>query len=342
MKKLFISILLFLTILVTPVLGYNTQTGKNSNYWGLSTAEMVAIDGNNIAAGDVFFLGDTTGHIKSWYQVRNEGTTDNVDIFAPTANAGVKRWHRLPEDLRRAISVLTETTDITGIDSRTLALDNAGTANKWTLANLYNWLLGKADTDLSSVSGSHDTIATALAIKTALDGKVSTGGYGTICLTAAGGIPSTSNGASGPNSSNFGTNGIDLVTLDFDPNTEQSCQWYFTMPNNWSGAPVTAQFIWFGAGTSTDSVVWGIQGRSYGDAESIDQAFGTAQEVSDAHTAVTNQILISSATSGVTFAGTPAAGEPVVVRAYRKAADGGDTFTANASCVIVLLTYPKL
>jgi hypothetical protein len=171
--------------------------------------------------------------------------------------------------------------------------------------------------------------------------KVRASGTGTIDLTAAGGLPSLTNGASGPNSNNFSSNAVDLFSLDFDPSTEQYAQWCFVMPSDWDGGTITARFVWLADDATTNAVIWGVQGRAYGDGDAIDQAWGTAQEVSDANGGTANQVRISGASSAMTFAGTPAASEVVAVRVYRKAADAGDSLSVSAALLHVLLTYTK-
>jgi hypothetical protein len=91
---------------------------------------------------------------------------------------------------------------------------------------------------------------------------------------------------------------------------------------------------------STNSVVWGFQGRAYADSDLIDQAFGTAQTVTDANQA-TRDVNISAATAAITLGGTPAASNFVQFRCYRDGAAGGDTLAATAELLAIRITYTR-
>lgn len=158
-------------------------------------------------------------------------------------------------------------------------------------------------------------------------------------LTATGATPSTTGGAATPVQVELGTNDIDLWLMDFDASTDESAQWTFAMPLNWDGGTVTAAFFWTANSTSTNSVVWGAQGRAFGDDVTLDQAMGTAQTVTDANTATANQLHISSATPAITLAGSPAGGQLVQIKAYRDADNGSDTLAADARLIGIRLNY---
>lgn len=107
---------------------------------------------------------------------------------------------------------------------------------------------------------------------------------GIIVLTAAGMVPATTTGAA-QNKNVATTNVQNYYTLDFDTTTQEFAHATIAMPSDWNGGTITAQFWWTATGTSTNSVVWALEGRSYGDSETIDQAYGGAQQIADAHTA---------------------------------------------------------
>ncbi|MDH7487521.1 MAG: hypothetical protein QHJ81_14755 [Anaerolineae bacterium] len=164
---------------------------------------------------------------------------------------------------------------------------------------------------------------------------------GEIFLTAAGGWPSTTAGCAAVTQVAFATNNVDLQLADFDPATAEYMQWTVVMPFNWNGGTVTARFYWLANDTTTNSVVWGLAGRSYCDSDAIDQEWGTAKTVTDANGGAANQLRISAATSAITLAGTPLPGELVQFRAFRDATNAADTLTADARLIGVLITYTK-
>lgn len=156
---------------------------------------------------------------------------------------------------------------------------------------------------------------------------------GEIMLSAAGGWPSTTGGCADNAKNEYGTNDIDLYSLDFDPDTDEYAQWSVWMPDDWDGGTVTAKFAW-SAATGSGDVIWGLQGRSYANDDVIDAAWGTAQTVTDTLTA-TGDMCYSGVTSAITLAGTPAAGEFVQFRVYRDADNGSDTMTGDAEVLAI-------
>lgn len=159
----------------------------------------------------------------------------------------------------------------------------------------------------------------------------------TIILTAGGGHPSTTNGCADPTKTEFATNDVDLVTLDFDQTTGENAQWTIVMPDSYDGGTITAIFVWTAA-SGSGGVTWGLQGIAYADSGAIDAAWGTAQEVND--TLLTaDDVHITSATSAITLAGSPAGGQLVQFRAYRDPADASDTLAADAKLISVKIEY---
>lgn len=163
---------------------------------------------------------------------------------------------------------------------------------------------------------------------------------GQIVLTAAGGWPSTTSGCADNVRVEYGTNDVDLYHLDFDPDTDEFAQWTLVMPSDYDGGTITAVFYWAANSTSTNSVVWGCQGRAYADSDAIDQAWGAAQTVTDANNAQ-NDVNISAATASITLAGAPAASQLVQIRVYRDADNGSDDLAVDARLIAVRLTFTR-
>ena len=138
----------------------------------------------------------------------------------------------------------------------------------------------------------------------------------------------------------YGTNDVDLYLADFDPDTDEFMQWTVVMPADYDAGTVTGQFYWLANTTSTNSAVWGLQGRSYADADAIDQAWGVAQTVTDANNGQ-NQLNISGLTGAITLAGGPAASELVQFRAYRDADNGSDNLTSDARLIGIRVTFTR-
>ncbi len=126
------------------------------------------------------------------------------------------------------------------------------------------------------------------------------------------------------------SNQPDIYSLDFDPTTQWFAQFSIRMPEAWDLGTVTAQFVWSHAATTTNfGVVWNMQAVAVSSGDTIAQAYGTAQQVTSTG-GTTNMQYISAATSAITIAASPAAGDMVYFRVSRVAADGSDTMAINA------------
>jgi hypothetical protein len=163
---------------------------------------------------------------------------------------------------------------------------------------------------------------------------------GFIWLSAQGGLSPTSNGAE-RDKIQLATNGIVVVTYAFDQTTQEYLQWNIATPDDWDGGTVTATFYWIpAAGSAAENVVWGLQGRAYASNDAIDQAMGTAQEVTSGFTAA-DDLIISSETSAITLAGSPSAGQWLMLQAYRDPTNGSDDMTGDARLIGVLVEYSR-
>jgi len=82
---------------------------------------------------------------------------------------------------------------------------------------------------------------------------------------------------------------------------------------------------------------WGAHAALYADNTSLDTAFGTWVYVDDTGLGV-NTHHQSDATAAITPSGTAAAGRPCIVEICREAVNGGDTLSADAALMGILLT----
>lgn len=126
------------------------------------------------------------------------------------------------------------------------------------------------------------------------------------------------------------SNQPDIISLDFDATTEEYAQFAIPMPKKWNEGTITARFRWSHAATTTNfGVVWAIQAVAVSDDDTIAVNFGTAQTVTDTG-GTTNDLYVSDETSAITVGGSPAAGDTVFFRVYRKSADGSDNMAIDA------------
>lgn len=158
--------------------------------------------------------------------------------------------------------------------------------------------------------------------------------YKTIVLPAAAMSPTTTAGCAAISTVEAGTNDVDYKVLDFDQTTSENAFFHFNMPNSWDAGTLLASFIWTAA-SGTGTVTWALKGRAFADDDAIDQAYGTAQSVTD--TLLTaGDIHISAETSAITLGGTPAAGQWCQFKVTR---DIADTLNADARLIGIRIRY---
>ena len=164
-----------------------------------------------------------------------------------------------------------------------------------------------------------------------------------IILSAGGATPTTGSGSVAKNV-NFTINKINVQTQDFTSSgatiTTHSAQWTALMPTSYDGLGITAKFEWFTpnvAGTAR----WYIQCLGYANTTAMDTAFGTSGSVLSTANATANVMLISGATGTITCGGTPAGGNPMMFRVFRRAKtlDGADTLAGTGRLVNVKIRY---
>tara|TARA_R100001079_G_C4449278_1_gene152776 strand:+ start:302 stop:889 length:588 start_codon:yes stop_codon:yes gene_type:complete len=122
----------------------------------------------------------------------------------------------------------------------------------------------------------------------------------------------------------------ELKVLDFDASTKEYAQFAVAFPKSWNEGTVTFQAFFTANSTNTGNAIFGLQGVAASDNDAINAAFGTAQEVTKAHSGTANDLDVSSESSAITIAGTPAEADQILFQVYRDAADGSDTLTADA------------
>lgn len=133
--------------------------------------------------------------------------------------------------------------------------------------------------------------------------------------------------------------GVYLIQLAFDASSEEWCTWQFRMPADFASAPVAVVSFKMTSATS-GGVVWDVRVAAVttGDSTDVDaKVFGSANTATGTAPGTAGYLLDTSVT--LTNADSVAAGDFVVIRLARAAADGSDTATGDAECVGMALTY---
>lgn len=126
---------------------------------------------------------------------------------------------------------------------------------------------------------------------------------------------------------------VNIQTLDFDQTTQEFAQFTIVLPRKYNNGTITAVVYWTAASGSGD-VQWGISGGAYSNDDALSVALGTAVTIDD--TLITsNDVHVTSATSAITLAGTPADADFLAFQISRN--PGSDTLNADAKLLGVSL-----
>jgi hypothetical protein len=212
-----------------------------------------------------------------------------------------------------------------------ITLANAATGNNPTIS---------ATGDDSNIGISFATKGTGVIKAEDAGGTVSAvkiAGKETMWVPASAMYGATTNGADAQQVETTATR-PDMNVLDFDPSTAEYAQFSVGFPKSWNAGTVTFQVYWTPSTTNTGNCIFGLQGVSCGDSDTIDVAYGTAAEVTDAGIGTVEDQQITSESGAVTIAAA-GDGEQTYFQLYRDAADGSDTFTGDARVLGIRLFF---
>lgn len=166
-----------------------------------------------------------------------------------------------------------------------------------------------------------------------------TEGWQTIDLNPGFLKPTTTGGCSDPEKVEAATNDVDYDVLNFDTSSDERAYANIHMPDNWDAGVIQFRYIWTAAsGTPAQTVTFELKGRAYSDDDAIDQAGGTAVEVSDTLIA-TGDVHISAWSGDVTLAGTPAAGDLIHLELMRNVSE--DNLSADARLIGLQIRFKQ-
>ena len=267
-------------------------------------------------------------------------------IVYATANDGTN------PDIVDATSAFVTATSTTTLTNKTLTSPKIGTSildtNGLQLALLTATSSAVNEITLANAASGSNPTLTASGDDANIGISLATKGSGVIKAEDSGGTVSAVKIAGKetmwiPSSAMYGsdTNGADaqqvettatrpdMKVLDFDASTAEYAQFSVGFPKSWAAGTVTYQVYWTPSSTNTGDCIFGLQGVSCGDSDTIDVAYGTGVEVTDAGIGTVEDQQITAESGAVTITAA-AAGEQVYFQLYRDAADGSDTFTGDA------------
>jgi len=122
----------------------------------------------------------------------------------------------------------------------------------------------------------------------------------------------------------------DMKVMDFADSADDHAQFSVAFPKSWNEGTITYQCFWTPSTTNTGNCIFGLQGVACGDSDTIDVAFGTAINITDAGIGTVEDQQVSAVSSAVTIAGSPAVDQQTYFQIFRDANAGGDTYTGVA------------
>ena len=269
------------------------------------------------------------------FATANDGT--NPDIYTlPNGNVTTGGTQTLTNKTLTAPKIGTSILDTNGNELALLTATSSA-VNEITLANAATGngpvisSTGETNVDLNlNPKGTGVLKSATAAIKIA--------GKETIWIPAAAMYAATTNGADAEQVETTATR-PDMKVFDFDASTKQYTQFTIAMPKSWNEGTLTYQVYWAPSTTNTGDAIFGLQGVACADNDTIDVAYGTAIELTDAGIGTVEDQQITSESSAMTVAGSPAAGEQSYFQLYRDAADGSDTFTGECRVLGIKLFF---
>ena len=269
------------------------------------------------------------------FATANDGT--NPDIYTlPAGNVTTGGTQTLTNKTLTSPKIGTSILDTNGNELALLTATSSA-VNEITLANASTGngpiisSTGETNVDLNLNPKGPGVLKSGTA-------AVKIAGKETIWIPAAAMYAATTNGADAEQVETTATR-PDMKVFDFDASTKQYTQFTIAMPKSWNEGTLTYQVYWAPSTTNTGNCIFGLQAVACGDSDTIDVAYGTAIEVTDAGIGTVEDQQITSESSAMTVAGSPAAGEQTYFQLYRDAADGSDTFTGESRVLGVKVFY---
>ena len=319
-------------VVTFPLLTENFYIIKNGTS-GSQTVQIKAVSGSGAT---VTFATDDKGYKLIYF----DGVATNTGCFEATVGATgdvtLTGTQTLTNKTLTAPKIGTSILDTNG--NELLLLTATGSAvNELTLANAATGngpilsATGETNVDINLNPKGTGTLKSGTA-------AVKIAGKETIWVPAAAMYGPTTNPADAAQVETTATR-PDLKVFDFDASTQQYTQFTVAMPKSWNEGTLTYQVYWSPSSTNTGNCIFGLQAVACADGDTIDVAYGTAVDVTDAGIGTVEDQQISAESGAMTVAGSPAAGEQTYFQLFRKAADGGDTFTGESRVLGIKIFY---
>lgn len=229
---------------------------------------------------------------------------------------------------------LPATSAATIFDGGTYFVRNAGATHGFAIHNTGGGtILGELKPDeLLILRCTADGTANGTWKYNILSGRLSSSpGRQEIPVPASAMSPSATNGCAPLAKNSIG--GKTILTLDFDPSTQEYAEFSVPLPKQWDGnSDISAQFLWSHAAATDDRVVWSIEAVAIGDGAALSTAFGSAEVIADGASTggLADREYVSSFTPVGVMGGSPAAGDMLYCRVSRVVGNAADVMAVDA------------
>ena len=320
-------------IVTFPVLTKNFYLIKNSTS-GSYTVQLKAATGSGATV--TWATGD-----KGWKIVYFDGVATNTGVYDTGFGSGDVTLTGTETLTNKTLTSPKIGTSILDTNGNELALLTAtGSAvNEFTIANASTGISGPT----LSATGTETNVGINInpkgtGVLKSASAAIKIAGTETMWVPASAMYETTTAGAS-PEQIETTALRPDMKVMDFADTADDHAQFSVAMPKSWNLGTVTYQVFWTPSTTNTGNCIFGLQGVACGDSDTIDVAYGTAVNITDAGIGTIEDQQVSAVSSAVTIAGTPADDQQTYFQLFRDANVGGDTYTGVARVLGVKIFY---
>jgi len=309
-------------IIAFPLLTENFYIIKNGTS-GAYTVQLKAVSGSGATV--TFSATD-----KGYKLIYLDGVATNTGVFDVGFGSGdvtLTGTQTLTNKTLTAPKIGTSILDTSG--NELLLLTATGSAvNELTLANAATGngpilsATGETNVDINLNPKGAGVLKSATA-------AVKIAGKETMWVPASAMYAATTNGAD-PQQVETTALRPDMKVMDFADGADDHAQFSVAFPKSWNEGTITYQCFWTPSTTNTGNCIFGLQGVAVGDGDTIDAAFGTAVNITDAGIGTVEDQQVSAESSAVTIAGSPAVDQQTYFQIFRDANAGADTYTGVA------------
>ncbi len=276
-------------------------------------------------SGDTFTFSATNKGDAVVFATGNDGTNPDIYTLGVVTLAGTQT---LTNKTLTSPAIGTNILDTNG--NELINLTATGSAvNEITIANAGTGVTGPVISATGETNVGINVNPKGTGVFNSGGSAVKISGKETMWVPASAMYASTTNGAA-PAQVETTALRPDMKVMDFADSADDHAQFSVAFPKSWNEGTITYQCFWTPSTTNTGDCIFGLQGVACGDSDTIDVAYGTAVNVTDAGIGTVEDQQVTAESSAVTIAGSPAVDQQTYFQIFRDANAGGDTYTGVA------------